>query len=261
MTDIDQMAGQLDGRVCTSCDQWKPRDQFGIKRRSNDGMNNECKECAKLRNKEYYANCDKAARYEKQKARRDDNPDQRKMWDANYREQNPDRIKEAQKRHYSNPDNKRKRAAYVRAWAAANPEKVREKTRKSQAKRNKNPDVRLHNAVGRAIREALGKGGKARRKTFSIVGYTLDDLKSHIGNQFLPGMTWENYGDWHIDHKIPKVLFNFQTVHDIDFKRCWDLENLQPLWAAENKKKKDRFDAPFQPSLALGLSHPPQGKC
>lgn len=60
------------------------------------------------------------------------------------------------------------------------------------------------------------------------------------------------YRGWHIDHKIPKSAFNFETPEDIDFKRCWALKNLQPLWAAENIKKHDRVDKPFQPSLAIG---------
>jgi hypothetical protein len=65
-------------------------------------------------------------------------------------------------------------------------------------------------------------------------------------------MTWENYGDWHIDHKIPVSAFNFSKASDIDFKRCWKLSNLQPLWAAQNVSKGNKLERPFQPSLAFG---------
>jgi len=40
-------------------------------------------------------------------------------------------------------------------------------------------------------------------------------------------------------------------VDDIDFKRCWELSNLQPLWANENRIKRCKLKKPFQPSLSL----------
>lgn len=253
MKDIDRVSGQPEGRTCTKCGNWKPFSEFNKKVKAKFGVNNECRACQKESNRRSYEKCDKVSRYEKQKQKRLDNPEQRKVWDAAYRERNPDKVKESQARHYAKPDARERRAEYSALWAKSNPEKVREKTRKSQAKRNKNPEVRVHNAVGRAIRSALEKGGKSRRSTFSLLGYTLDELKLHLERQFQPGMTWDNYGEWHIDHKIPKVLFNFNTTEDIDFRRCWALSNLQPLWADENHKKKDRYDAHFQPSLAIAI--------
>lgn len=44
------------------------------------------------------------------------------------------------------------------------------------------------------------------------------------------------YG-WHIDHKLPVASFNFDSPEHLDFKKCWALENLQPLWAKENISK------------------------
>jgi hypothetical protein len=71
---------------------------------------------------------------------------------------------------------------------------------------------------------------------------------------FKPGMTWENYGTyWHIDHKVPVVVHNFNRPEDIDFRLCWALRNLQPLEALENMKKQDKLDKPFQPSLRLAV--------
>lgn len=82
-------------------------------------------------------------------------------------------------------------------------------------------------------------------------------MRNHLEAQFAPGMTWENHGNgdgrWHVDHKIPLSAFNYETPDDIDFKRCWALSNLQPMWAADNIKKGAKLTAPFQPSLALGV--------
>lgn len=86
-----------------------------------------------------------------------------------------------------------------------------------------------------------------------MVGYSVDDLMRHLERQFQPSMTWENYGrgGWHIDHKIPKSVFNYETTGDIDFKRCWALDNLQPLWEPENLSKSDKLVSSFQPSLPI----------
>ena len=51
---------------------------------------------------------------------------------------------------------------------------------------------------------------------------------------------------------IPKSAFNFETAEDADFKKCWALENLQPLWAKDNLRKSNKIHKPFQPSLAIG---------
>jgi hypothetical protein len=64
-------------------------------------------------------------------------------------------------------------------------------------------------------------------------------------------MTWENYGEWHVDHIVPVSAHNFETTEDIDFKKCWDLSNLQPLWATDNMRKNAKLLKPFQPSFAM----------
>ena len=86
------------------------------------------------------------------------------------------------------------------------------------------------------------------------VGYTLEDLIKHLDKQFTKenGYTWKNYGEWHIDHKIPISIFNFEKPEDIDFKRCWSLDNLQPLWATENIIKSNKIEGHFQPSFIFG---------
>jgi hypothetical protein len=59
------------------------------------------------------------------------------------------------------------------------------------------------------------------------------ELKNHIENQFEEGMRWDNWGEWHIDHKCPVSKFNK------DEKQCIvnALDNLQPLWELENLTK------------------------
>lgn len=59
----------------------------------------------------------------------------------------------------------------------------------------------------------------------------------HLQAQFKLGMSWGNYGEWHIDHLIPISASDFTSYDDASFKKCWALSNLQPLWATENLSK------------------------
>ena len=57
----------------------------------------------------------------------------------------------------------------------------------------------------------------------------------HLERQFLRGMTWDNYGEWHIDHIVPVTAFDL--TNDEDLIACFALTNLRPLWAKDNRKK------------------------
>lgn len=89
--------------------------------------------------------------------------------------------------------------------------------------------------VRKAIREA-----KAGRRWEAVVGYTLGDLLAHLERQFLPGMSWDNFRDWEIDHIVPRSAFSFETEDDPEFKACWALTNLRPLWAKANRRKSGK---------------------
>ena len=107
-------------------------------------------------------------------------------------------------------------------------------------KRRQDPKYCLNHSVTTAIWFAL-KGNKAGRHWEDLVGYTLQELMIHLENLFEPWMTWENYGEWHIDHKRPQSLFNYETAEDTEFQECWALANLQPLEATVNIKKSNHY--------------------
>lgn len=113
-----------------------------------------------------------------------------------------------------------------------------------------NPILKFNKNIRNAIASSL-KGNKNGSHWEDIVGYTLSDLKKHLEKKFTKGMSWENHGEWHIDHIIPISKFNFTKPEHSDFKKCWALKNLQPLWALENIKKSNNLIKPFQPSLLL----------
>ena len=114
------------------------------------------------------------------------------------------------------------------------------------------PQRRISHSMSREIQKAL-RGTKSGRRWEEIVGYDRNQLKHHLESKFLSGMNWDNYGKggWEVDHIIPKSLFNYKDAEDADFKRCWALNNLQPMWASDNRSKHNRIKVPFQPSLAF----------
>ena len=113
---------------------------------------------------------------------------------------------------------------------------------RNQYHRNRNatdPQFTVHRRMKAMISNAL-RGLKNGRSWPVLVGYTVDDLMRHLERQFLPGMTWANRGQWQIDHIRPASSFVFETSHDPQFRECWALTNLRPLWTHENRKKWDQ---------------------
>jgi hypothetical protein len=78
---------------------------------------------------------------------------------------------------------------------------------------------------------------KNRRKTVDMLGYTWQDFKERIESQFQPGMTWDNHGEWHIDHITPVDTFIKNDIYNVQVVNA--LKNLQPMWAKSNLLKSN----------------------
>ena len=137
------------------------------------------------------------------------------------------------------------RESIERSWAGAKPD-IKPTAEMIQAT--------LNSRIAGALRTAMITGN-ARHDWGKIVGYNVEELKRHLERRFTKGMSWKRFlaGEIHIDHKIPKSLFNFTRMDHLDFKRCWALENLRPMWARENIQKGARLRDPFQPGLPLKI--------
>lgn len=119
-------------------------------------------------------------------------------------------------------------------------QKNKEYNKEYKKKWRKRTDIRLHRAMMSYIKRALEIETRSN-KIFSKLGYTIQDLKTHIENKFLEGMSWDNYGEWHIDHIVPRSWTPYCSMEDENFSKCWALENLQPLWAKDNISKGNRY--------------------
>lgn len=107
----------------------------------------------------------------------------------------------------------------------------------------------IHHSMSREIGKSL-KDGKSGRSWESLVGYAVEDLMTHLESQFTKGMTWDNYGSWHIDHIKPISHFKVETTEDPEFLECWSLWNLQPLWAFDNHSKNNKCNEPPLPLIS-----------
>jgi len=167
---------------------------------------------------------------------------------------------ESDKRFYKK--NKKKRLQHSTDWAKENREHLREYHKKwreenvnhvreyrnnyERTRKSSDPIYKLIANFRTAIWTNLKENNTEKNgHYFEILGYTLTELKEHLEKQFINGicygMSWENYGEWHVDHIIPISSFNFTSIYDEDFKKCWSLSNLQPLWGPDNIKKSNKI--------------------
>lgn len=99
-----------------------------------------------------------------------------------------------------------------------------------QEKLSKRPEHKVTTFMRGCLRRCLADKDGAR--TFEVLGYSATELIEHLGRKFTDGMSWENYGEWHIDHIIS--ISAFIKIKVFDPKIINALWNLQPLWAEEN---------------------------
>ena len=63
------------------------------------------------------------------------------------------------------------------------------------------------------------------------LGCNIETFKKHIEQQFTEGMSWENYGEWHINHKIP-LKYNKTLLEEVAQQLHYT--NTQPMWVSES---------------------------
>jgi len=115
-----------------------------------------------------------------------------------------------------------------------------EKGRISRRRAKKKELQKISNKILHYCRIRINKAIKNICKsahTMELIGCSIDFLKKHLESQFVVGMSWENYGKWHIDHIRPCAGFNFSIPEEQ--RKCFHYSNLQPLWALENSIKSD----------------------
>jgi len=132
---------------------------------------------------------------------------------------------------------------YHKKWRTDNIDKWR-KTKRVYEKNRKasDPLYKLISNFRTAIYQVLKESNvEKNRHYFDILQYTSEELIIHLESQFKDSMSWDNYGEWHVDHKLPITSFNIEEMGDKEFMKCWALENLQPMWGEENIRKSNKI--------------------
>jgi hypothetical protein len=257
-------------KCCSICKKKKPatREFFSPQPRGFLGLHSYCRICARAAQRQRYRRDPDAARA-KMARWRAENPERErrlraKQWAANVKRHKSGKSltlpafkvcptcavkKPLTAEHYSRcsgrksgfyPTCKVCSRAVLQRWRNKNRAKMRAFDAKHKQKREADIAKRLAHRFGVLIRYSLAVGRKSRCSWQKIVGYTVQDLMRHLERQFLKGMSWDNYGDWHIDHILPVTSFSFTSLDDAEFRACWALPNLRPLWAPENLSKNNK---------------------
>jgi hypothetical protein len=206
-------------KKCRICGQIKELVDFHKKKDAPAGVRNECKECVKELQKKY-----KNAPDFKEKRKKYDNNRylEQKEEILNHKKEyylnNRNDILEQKREYRDKPENRERQREYNKYYK----KEFREKFYKY---RRENPHIIAWRSVLYSTLDRLDTIKQGH--TIDVLGYSALDLKEHIEKQFVSGMTWKNYGTWHIDHIQPVISFDPRT----DVKIVCALSNLRPMWA------------------------------
>lgn len=141
-----------------------------------------------------------------------------------------------------------------RKWKKENPEKSKESKRKEYyknkdkyAKRSRDyendklkndPYFKFLHQLRCRIRIAIKKNYKSGSAVKDL-GCSSKEAYNYIESLFKDGMSWDNHGEWHIDHIIPLSSFNLKNRDE--FLKAVHYTNLQPLWKSENLSKGSKI--------------------
>jgi hypothetical protein len=218
-------------KLCIKCSQEKPIEEFGQDKNSPDGRRCECKLCRSVYEKRLYE-----ASKSKYRARID-------RWKDKHREE----VRASGRRYYKDNKDvyreyKRNNPDEVRRWNKLGHEKFHKKYPHYQGeygKKRRKTDFTFR-IVGN-LRSRLSQaihGLTKSAKTKELIGCSVESLMAHLGKKFLPGMSWDNYGEWHIDHIVPCAVFDLSKSEEQ--RKCFHFSNLQPLWAEDNWRKNKK---------------------
>ena len=126
-------------------------------------------------------------------------------------------------------------------WRKENRE-ILNKNHKEYEKNRKLTDAEFK--LLKTLRSRLGCAIKRQQSnkcdtTIELLGCSISFFKGFLESKFKEGMTWENHGEWHIDHIKPCASFNL--LNEDEQKKCFHYTNLQPLWASENLSKGCKY--------------------
>jgi len=249
-------------KICIKCKEEKELTEFANRKENKDGLKMQCKICCKEYFLKYYIdNKEKIDCQIKQnyKNNREELLNKRKEYYKNnleifkesskkYRLNNIEKIKEYNKEYRLNNKEKRnkqnkeyrlknieKSSKYGKIYRNLNSLLINERSKK---RRLIDPLFKLRCNIRSNIQSAIKRMGYSKKtKTYQILGCTFEEFKQHLEKKFTKNMTWENQGEWHLDHIYPISL----AKDEEELIRLNHYTNFQPLWAIDNIKKGNKI--------------------
>lgn len=160
-----------------------------------------------------------------------------KLYSKEYRRTHKKEIKETMK--YWRLTHKDEINKQHKKYCKIHKEQINEWRKEYLFNRRKN-DINYKVRMNLSIRLCLALKGICKSKsTIQLLGCSIKDLRKHLQSKFQPGMSWSNYGKWHIDHIRPCAKFDLSKKSEQC--KCFHYTNLQPLWAKDNLKKSNKY--------------------
>jgi len=236
-------------KKCPKCGITKDKLNFNKHKNRYDFLQSVCKECNKNHrslhkktasfNNKVYRDKNKEKISIKNKEYVEINKKEITLYRKNYFHENKER--DYLKRKEYTKVNKNKITTYQKDYYNENKKRIIENGKIYSRKYRKTPTGKLISFCRSSLSRILDI--IKQNKNFSLssnMPYTIKDLKKHLESKFDIFMTWDNYGLWHIDHKIP-IIHLIKIYKDKPQKELLNivnsLDNLQPMWAIDNLKK------------------------
>ena len=219
-----KIVDNIELKHCYKCDDWLELCNFSKNKQRWDNLDNRCNFCYKK-----YVIDNKEKIMLKKKEYKENNKEKIKEWKNN----NKEKISQYNKNYLSKyrEVNKEELAKKQQEYYQVNKKEINKRRNESI---NKNPVKKIQRNLRSRVN--VGLTGKCKsEKTKQLLGCTIDELKIYLEKQFTEGMTWDNYGEWHVDHILP--VSKFDITNEIEQHVCFHYQNLQPLWAKENISK------------------------
>jgi len=144
-----------------------------------------------------------------------------------YREKNKEKVKASRKKWNDK---------HLTEWRHKNREHINSYRRSNHEKRKQtDPSYIIKRRLRRAVQHAFSRIGAGKpTDTLSLLGCSWEEARIHFERLFAKGMSWENHGEWHIDHIRP-----VSDWKEDELRLMNHISNLQPLWAKDNNHKSD----------------------
>ncbi len=155
--------------------------------------------------------------------------------------------KAAQKKYRSSNKYKETRKEYRHLPEVREKERIYDNTKRLSYRKQRfeiryatDPLFNLKHRLRCRLYDMLRKRSWHKLNSFvKYIGCSLEELKTHIQNQFTKGMSWEKVmnGEIEIDHIIP---LSSAKEAEAMMNLC-HYTNLQPLWKLENRQKSNKM--------------------